>query len=149
MTQQRDGPGRVAEREKWVRFTRLGNLCAIYSMTRQKNGTQPAGRTMCYADDQGEASLECMADLVRLLPPEEIVTLPAHFAAELDKDAKELQGLPVVGSAVLLHDRPDRNGDQGQTKHPGKIAGSSRGVGSSICTSMPRLCSSREMSSAC
>ena len=43
------------------------------------------------ADDQGEVSLEYMADLVRLLPPEEIVTLLAHFAAELDKDAKELQ----------------------------------------------------------
>jgi len=39
------------------------------------------------ADDQDEVSLEYMADMVRLLPPEEIVTLLAHFSAELDKDA--------------------------------------------------------------
>ena len=43
------------------------------------------------ADDQGEVSLEYLADLVRLLPPEEIVRLLVHFAAELDKDAQELQ----------------------------------------------------------
>ena len=48
------------------------------------------------ADDQGEVRLEYLADLVRLLPPEEIVRLLAHFAAELDKDAQELQtGLQV------------------------------------------------------
>lgn len=49
------------------------------------------------ADDKGEVSLEYMADMVRLLPPEEIVTLLAHFAAELDKDAKEVQAGPQVG----------------------------------------------------
>ncbi len=43
------------------------------------------------ADDQGEVSLEYLADLVRLLPPEEIVRLLTQFAAELDKDAQELQ----------------------------------------------------------
>ena len=43
------------------------------------------------ADDQGEVSLEYRADMVRLLPPEEIVRLLARFAAELGKDAKELQ----------------------------------------------------------
>ena len=42
------------------------------------------------ADDRGEVSLEY------LFPPEEIVRLLAHFAAELDKDARELQtGLQV------------------------------------------------------
>ena len=41
------------------------------------------------ADDQGEVSLEYLADMVRLLPPEEIVRLLTHFAAELDKDAQE------------------------------------------------------------
>ena len=49
------------------------------------------------ADDQGEVSLEYLADLVRLLPPEEIVRLLAHFAAELDKDAKELQASLTAG----------------------------------------------------
>ena len=39
------------------------------------------------ANDQGEVSVEYLADLVRLLPPEEIITLLAHFAAELDQDA--------------------------------------------------------------
>ena len=43
------------------------------------------------ANDQGEVSLEYLADLVRLLPPEEIIRLLAHFAAELDQDAQELQ----------------------------------------------------------
>lgn len=36
-------------------------------------------------DDQGEVSLEYLADLVRLLSPEEIVKLLTHLAAELDK----------------------------------------------------------------
>ena len=43
------------------------------------------------ADDQGEVSLEYLADLIRLLPPAEIVRLLTHFAAELNKDAQELQ----------------------------------------------------------
>ena len=34
---------------------------------------------------------------MRLLPPEEIVTLLAHFAAELDKAAQELQAGLTVG----------------------------------------------------
>ena len=50
------------------------------------------------ADDTGEVSLEYLADLVRLLPPEEIVRLLAHFAAELDKDATELQAGLTVGT---------------------------------------------------
>ena len=49
------------------------------------------------ADDQGEVSLEYLADMVRLLAPEEIVRLLAHFAAELDKDAQELQAGLQVG----------------------------------------------------
>ena len=49
------------------------------------------------ADDRGEVSLEYLADLVRLLPPEEIVRLLAHFAAELDKDAKEVQAGLTAG----------------------------------------------------
>ena len=49
------------------------------------------------ADDQGEVSLEYLADLVRLLPPEEIVRLLAHFAAELDKDAQEVQAGLTAG----------------------------------------------------
>ena len=49
------------------------------------------------ADDQGEVSLEYLADLVRLLPPEEIVRLLAHFAAELDQDAQELQASLTAG----------------------------------------------------
>ena len=49
------------------------------------------------ADDQGEVSLEYLVDLVRLLSPEEIGKLLAHFAAELDKDAQELQAGLVVG----------------------------------------------------
>ena len=43
-------------------------------------------------DAQGEVSVEYLADLVRLLSPEEIVRLLVHFAAALDKDAKDLQG---------------------------------------------------------
>ena len=49
------------------------------------------------ADDQGEVSLEYLADLVRLLLPEEIVRLLAHFAAELDKDATELRAGLTAG----------------------------------------------------
>ncbi|MCY3943993.1 MAG: hypothetical protein OXG18_09570 [Gemmatimonadetes bacterium] len=49
------------------------------------------------ADDQGEVSLEYLAELVRLFPPEEIARLLAHFAAELDKDAKELQAGLTAG----------------------------------------------------
>ena len=49
------------------------------------------------ADDQGEVRLEYLADLVRLLPPEEIVRLLTHFAAELDKDAQELQAGLAAG----------------------------------------------------
>ena len=49
------------------------------------------------ANDHGEVCLEYLADLVRLLPPEEIVRLLAHFAAELDKDAKELQAGLTAG----------------------------------------------------
>ena len=48
-------------------------------------------------DDQGEVSLEYLADMGRLLSPEEIVTLLAHFAAELDKDAKDLQAGLTAG----------------------------------------------------
>ena len=53
------------------------------------------------ANDQGEVSLEYLADLVRLLPPEEIVRLLAHFAAELDKDAQELQAGLQTGELPL------------------------------------------------
>ena len=49
------------------------------------------------ADDQGAVSLEYMADMVRLLAPEEIVKLLAHFAAELDKDAQEVQAGLMAG----------------------------------------------------
>ena len=49
------------------------------------------------ADDQGEVSLEYLADLVRLLSPEEIVKLLTHFAAELDKDAQAVQAGLTAG----------------------------------------------------
>ena len=48
-------------------------------------------------DDQGEVSLEYLADLVRLLSPEKIVKLLAHLAAELDKDAQELRAGLTAG----------------------------------------------------
>ena len=48
-------------------------------------------------DDQGEVSLEYLADMGRLLSPEEIVQLLADLAAELDKDAKELQAGLTAG----------------------------------------------------
>ena len=48
-------------------------------------------------DDQGEVSLEYLADLVRRLPPEKIAKLLAHLAAELDKDAQELQAGLTAG----------------------------------------------------
>ena len=38
-THRHDGPGRGAERGICVRFTRLGNLCRGYSITRTQNGT--------------------------------------------------------------------------------------------------------------
>ena len=48
------------------------------------------------ANDQGEVRVEYLAALVRFLPPEEIVVLLTHFAAELAKDAQEvLAGLQV------------------------------------------------------
>ena len=48
-------------------------------------------------DDQGDVSLEYLADLVRLLPPEKIVKLLAHLAVELDKDAQELRAGLTAG----------------------------------------------------
>ena len=51
-------------------------------------------------DDQGEVSLEYLADLVRRLSPEEIVKLLAHFEAELDKDATELQAGLTAGELL-------------------------------------------------
>ena len=48
-------------------------------------------------DAQGEVSLEYLADLVRRLSPEEIVKLLAHLAAELNKDAKDLQAGLTAG----------------------------------------------------
>ena len=48
-------------------------------------------------DDEGEVSLEYLADLVRRLPPEKIVKLLVHLAAELDKDAQELQASLTAG----------------------------------------------------
>ena len=44
MTQRHDGTGRGAEWGKWVRFTRLTNLCPGYSMTLLQNGTPGAGQ---------------------------------------------------------------------------------------------------------
>ena len=49
------------------------------------------------ADDQGEVSLKYLADMVRLLAPEEIIKLLTHFAAELDKDAQEVQAGLTAG----------------------------------------------------
>ena len=48
-------------------------------------------------DDQGEVSLEYLTDMGRLLSPEEIVKLLTHFAAELNKDAQELQAGLTAG----------------------------------------------------
>ena len=53
------------------------------------------------ANDQGEVSLEYLADLVRLLPPEEIVRLLTHFAAELAKAAQEVQAGLTAGKLPL------------------------------------------------
>ena len=53
------------------------------------------------ADDQGAVRLEYLADLVRLLPPEEIVRLLTHFAAELDKDAQVVQAELTAGRLPL------------------------------------------------
>ena len=43
------GRGGGLKRGRCVLFTRLGNLCLVYSMTRDKNGIQPIGRTIGYA----------------------------------------------------------------------------------------------------
>ena len=48
MGQRHAGPDQGLKRRKSVLFTRFINLCTIYSMTRQKNGTA-AGRTVGYA----------------------------------------------------------------------------------------------------
>ena len=48
-------------------------------------------------DAQGEVSLEYLVDMGRLLSPEEIVKLLTHFAAELNKDAQELQAGLTAG----------------------------------------------------
>ena len=53
------------------------------------------------ADDQGAVRLEYLANLVRLLPSEEIVRLLVHFAAELDKDAQEVQAGLQAGELPL------------------------------------------------
>jgi len=49
------------------------------------------------AAGRGAVRLEYLADLVRILPPEEIVRLLARFAAELDKDAQEVQAGLTAG----------------------------------------------------
>lgn len=41
-----DGLGQELKRRESVPFTRLRDLCTIYSMTQQKNGTQLVGRTI-------------------------------------------------------------------------------------------------------
>ena len=48
-------------------------------------------------DDQGEVSVEYLADLVQRLPPEKIIKLLTHLAAELDKDAQELRAGLTAG----------------------------------------------------
>lgn len=58
------------------------------------------------ANDQGEVSVEYLADMARLLSPEEIVRLLAHFAAELDKDAQELQAGLTTGQLPLWASYP-------------------------------------------
>ena len=65
-------------------------------------------------DAQGEVSLEYLADLVRRLPPEKIVELLAHLAAELDKDAQELQAGLTAGKL------PPWVGEGGGTNSPQK-----------------------------
>lgn len=55
------------------------------------------------AADQGAVRLEYLADLVRLLPPEEIVRLLTHFAAELDKDAQAVQAGLTAGRLYRAH----------------------------------------------
>ena len=49
MTQRHDGLDQGLKRRKSVLFTRLINLCTIYPMTRQENGTAGGGRTVGYA----------------------------------------------------------------------------------------------------
>ena len=48
-------------------------------------------------DERRGVSLEYLADLGRRLPPEKVVKLLAHLAAELDKDAQELQASLTAG----------------------------------------------------
>ena len=48
-------------------------------------------------DAQGEVSVEYLVDLGQRLPPEKIVTLLIHLAAELDKDAQELRAGLTAG----------------------------------------------------
>ena len=69
-------------------------------------------------DDQGEVSLEYLADLVRHLPPEKIVKLLAHLAAELDKDAQELQ----AGLSCHSRLRRDKHGS-GWMHGRGRVTG--------------------------
>ena len=49
MGQRHDERNRGAETDPSVLFTRLGNLCIAYSMTREKNGTAETRRTIGYA----------------------------------------------------------------------------------------------------
>ena len=59
------------------------------------NHTRLTRANLYEADLRGANLYE--ADLVRCLPPEKIVKLLAHLAAELDKDAQELQAALTAG----------------------------------------------------
>ena len=81
------------------------------------------------ADDQGEVRLEYLAELVRLLPPEEIVRLLTHVAAELDKDAKEVQAGLTAGTLPPWVSRRRRAGGKLRPAQPVPVSSLS-GLGS-------------------
>ena len=68
-------------------------------------------------DDQGEVSLEYLADLVRLLPPEKIVTLLAHLAAELDKGRPGVAGRPHGRQAAPVGRPTSGHGIMANSEH--------------------------------
>ena len=111
MAQQNDGPGRGAERGKCAQFTRLSNLCTIYPMTQQENGTA-GGRTVGYARvSTTEQDLRMQVDALKAQGcPDELIFVDKASGAKADRPGLTQCLETLQAGALLLVWRLDRLG---------------------------------------